>query len=843
MADRKPVPLDPAKGPKAYQPTDQRSIGQQFLDWWNEKPQKPVEYTITNKQGVPVPQRNQPANRQTLQRYAPAPYLSLSEAVANIGRNIRPIDFTRDLLKGIYGVGKAVVTDPMGSAEALGKTAGVIEGVLAARKAEQTGKWDNPEPGSIYSLMTPTQLANWRREGTQNYRKLASHYSYIKNGERVFDSAALMRNLTQRPAEVLSIIFPATEIAGARLAEIPGLKTVGNIIETGSKIGNVVTNPAPYAIATGVRAASPVVSSALRRAGVRPTIFTASGGYTDKMVKAFEDAGVDPALFDSPEARQILQNTINAKGISPAAIKEAVLTSVPGLKASRAMTTGEASLAPEQEKIFRAQANQALAQNMQQNTQAAYNQAASHRGVFTNTADFPSGVRQSVEDELASMGYSIDDVMQNPRFKASQEIINGTKNTPGIFQRFEDLSGAKGAAPLSAQDLSGATHTFDYGKNQWIDAAGTPVTAPGKIQYLDAVSNRPNLPAPTGGQNRLTPFQIDSVRRNVTDIYPKASGDDQAILAAINRGIDNYVVKNASNFTGDAAAMARDWTNARKTAQLNMRYGNAPEADHFAAPTPPPAYDPSAVARTEAAREIVQATPDLASTMPPSIWQRIKRYIPSVGTGQLIGYNFGQGLGDLTGIPGAGLIAGSVAGAGTRAARDFLGMRNAQKIFQSESAGAPLAPLFTPPNVRVPSSIAGGIATAAQGDYETPVTPVQLPTAPKPAEAPRSTLLPGEVSYEQYQKEFGQPAQAETMLPGEVSYEEYQKSLNPQPQATGGRAGYKAGGKVGGIEPLVQALMAKAKMAKKASNKATEPLLNERDDAIASALAVAQKAI
>jgi len=70
-----------------------------------------------------------------------------------------------------------------------------------------------------------------------------------------------------------------------------------------------------------------------------------------------------------------------------------------------------------------------------------------------------------------------------------------------------------------------------------------------------------------------------------------------------------------------------------------------------------------------------------------------------------------------------------------------------------------------------------------------------------------------------------------------------QQQTQPQPQAHGGRAAYKAGGKVGGIEPLIQALMNKAKMAKKVSNKATEPLLNERDDAIASALAVAQKAI
>lgn len=70
-----------------------------------------------------------------------------------------------------------------------------------------------------------------------------------------------------------------------------------------------------------------------------------------------------------------------------------------------------------------------------------------------------------------------------------------------------------------------------------------------------------------------------------------------------------------------------------------------------------------------------------------------------------------------------------------------------------------------------------------------------------------------------------------------------QPQAQPQPQARGGRAAYKAGGKVGSIEPLIQALMNKAKTAKKVSNKATEPLLNQHDNAIASALAVAQKAI
>jgi len=89
---------------------------------------------------------------------------------------------------------------------------------------------------------------------------------------------------------------------------------------------------------------------------------------------------------------------------------------------------------------------------------------------------------------------------------------------------------------------------------------------------------------------------------------------------------------------------------------------------------------------------------------------------------------------------------------------------------------------------------------------------------------------------------FGPPTEAEKIYAPQQS-DTSDEQIYAQPQARGGRAAYKAGGKVGGIEHLVQALMSKAKMAKRVSNKATEPLLNERDDAIANALAVAQKAI
>jgi len=808
-----------------------KSTVQVVSDWWNAKPEPVVPYKVRGKPVV-----NPPADRRTLQRTQAAPTLTYNEALANIWNNTRPLDFLRDIAKGVYQAGKSAVTDPKGAVRGAAKAAGTFEGILAAREAEQTGKW--PKPEGTFSLMTPTQLANWRREGLANYRKLASHYSYIdKNGKRQTDNAALMRNVTQRPMEILPILFGGASKAGqlAQATKIKPVVVAGKIVEGAAKAGDILTNPAPYAIAKTVKAVSPVVSASLQKAGVTPTVFDSTGEYTPKMQQAFKDAGVDPALFNAPEMRKIVEGVISEKGISPAAIKEAALRSQ-GVSPSRSMTTGEMPLT-DQERTFRSQANQGLAQNMQDNIEAAYQQATSHRGVFTNPNDFSSGVRKSVDDELAAMGLSIDDVMKNSRFEETRRALQGSKGFPGVFDQFDDLSGKKGAAPLSAEDLSGGTHTFDYGKGNWVDASGTPVTAPGKIQYLDLVSNRQNISPPISGPNRLTPQGIDSVRRNVSSRFTKAQGDDVAALAAINRGIDNYTIQNAPNFTGDGVAMAQDWANARKTSQLGQSYGRVPEADPFAPPKPPATYDPDAVARTQAARGIVQAEPGLANTTPPTIFERIKNYAPSVGAGQVLGYN----LGAATGIPGAGLVIGGGVGALTKFGRGKLDEATAGRIARSESAGAPSVPLFQAPDVRVPAGIAGAVATSAQSEYETPVT-----AAPKPVAAPVQEPLK-EYSFDEYQKSLlpspaaqGAPAQEPLK---EYSLEEYQASLQPKPQARGGRTAYRAGGKVGGVEPLIQALMNKAKTAKKVSNKATEPLLNERDDAIASALAVAQKAI
>lgn len=182
-------------------------------------------------------------------------------------------------------------------------------------------------------------------------------------------------------------------------------------------------------------------------------------------------------------------------------------------------------------------------------------------------------------------------------------------------------------------------------------------------------------------------------------------------------------------------------------------------------------------------------------------------------------------------------------------------IKNVRSV-RSEQFGAPNF-RFDVPNIRDPLSVAtaagsqyaqgqGEQRVAAQDDafFNAPpaaATPVNgqaaLPPVANqaaPAQAPID-YSKGDAAF------FGAPTEADQIFAPQQPQND--DDFFAKPQARGGRAAYRAGGKVGGIEPLIQALMNKAKMAKKVSNKATEPLLNQHDNAIANALAVAQKAI
>jgi hypothetical protein len=198
----------------------------------------------------------------------------------------------------------------------------------------------------------------------------------------------------------------------------------------------------------------------------------------------------------------------------------------------------------------------------------------------------------------------------------------------------------------------------------------------------------------------------------------------------------------------------------------------------------------------------------------------------------------GYAVGTTIGGPGLGY---ALTGVGGFEGPIMQNLRNLRSV-RAEQYGAPNFRVDIP-NPQVPLSVGAAYGSQyAQGQgeqrqndqinafFNPPPKSEQTPKIPSPEEIAKN-----------YSDFFGPPKEEDKIYAPPQKQEDDQ--IFAQPQAAGGRAGYKAGGKVGGIEPLVQALMAKAKMAKKASNKATEPLLNERDDAIANALAVAQKAI
>lgn len=200
----------------------------------------------------------------------------------------------------------------------------------------------------------------------------------------------------------------------------------------------------------------------------------------------------------------------------------------------------------------------------------------------------------------------------------------------------------------------------------------------------------------------------------------------------------------------------------------------------------------------------------------------------------------GYGIGTAIGGPGLGNVlggAGFFEGPAGHYARQF-------KLFQNEQGGAPKYTMGAP-ETRLP--LAFGAAYGSQQAQQAGLQrqqaedeaalrqfslPPSAPSAPAPAPMAGPTREDAGMSR--------QPSAADIMASEDAAF---LKSLEPQPQYRGGRAAYNTGGAVSSIEPLVRNLVNKAGTVKKMSNKSTEPLLNEHDNAIASALEVAQKAI
>lgn len=226
--------------------------------------------------------------------------------------------------------------------------------------------------------------------------------------------------------------------------------------------------------------------------------------------------------------------------------------------------------------------------------------------------------------------------------------------------------------------------------------------------------------------------------------------------------------------------------------------------------------------------------------------------------GPFVKGGIGYGVGTAIGGPGLGYAL-----SGASALEDPL-MRGVKQIglFRNEQAGAPRYAVNIP-DTQAPLAVgmtygsqvaqqsgeerkrrqdeealraitSPGPMQAPQASSLMPPAPMTTPSAPTISTTPFAPKRPSAADEDAMFLKSIQPSTAD---------EDAAFLGQPEGRRSGGRAAYKSGGAVTDIEPLVRNLMNRAQQAKKITNKTTEPLLNAHDDAIASALATAQKAI
>lgn len=946
--------------------------------WWSGKADRPR-----------APSRIPAVDPRTGNRTRPSPEMSLTEAGSNIlselQRSRYGADYLRDLAKGVG----SVIASPIESYESLGDIGNAAQQILDARKFEQTGKW--PE-SSFSKYMAPAQLAAWRKQATQRYRAVAATYSYVdpKTKERTVDWNAIARGISNDPVGTIAPALiggagaagkgsrllqegAAAARASGKTGKARALGATGaglKAVQIAADVTGRALNPAASAVSV---ASKPVVKAVKAAMPIR--VLDKEGNFLPKVEEMMRNEGFDPNLYSTPEARAYFQSILSKSGITPAAIRKAVGT-YEGIPVTRSMAAREYAPGEFRTEVesMRRQGQEAIERQMQEQfgrapderdlgasfvrsyttaksgVEKAYKQAFENEGVFTNADTFTSGVKDSINQELGAMGLDIDTIMTAPRFAQTQNALGGMRRGDrkfgGVFRQFDDLAGSTGAPVISAPDLSGEIHTFDVASKQWLNASGQPVTAPGKLQYLDQVSNRLNIPEMPSGQNGLTPRNIDGIRRDVNSFYTEAkTAEDKAALAAINRGIDNYIEQNSANFTGDGRRLATDLANARatnqafisnfdkspnkvirdaskitaaglvpdetgvlrftgdpnsinahlenrmldpKTLQPKVNYtgantvtGDAVFSDLYnildddgrnalfyhmrntaaTAPASPEAVtdfvnrtaffspeEKDMVVRFQNARGIATQPPMYPSTLDQGTgtrWgMRISAPLIGQGIGTTLGSPFGPAgsqLGGWLGTAAGSAIEGKVEGL-TRASR-------LQKELETVPQLPKTAPsLFTPITA---AQAATGITGQNLLQQQPEQPPQPQPKAPPPAplvQQPRDEYsLPTSVLPQMQQREQKQAdpyaVPADWAPKKEDPYAVPEDWRGAQPQYRGGRAAYQSGGAVNDIEPLIRNLVNKAGMVKKMSNKATEPLLNEHDNAIASALEVAQKSI
>ena len=566
--------------------------------------------------------------------------------------------------------------------------------------------------------------------------------------------------------------------------------------------------------------------------------------YSPEMLKLFEEAGIDPSHYQGNVAKQVINQTLAADGFSPQSLKTAVVrvatipedataeqirlaTSSKINRPTHAMMHNEphprGGIGPQvQQDLNRAIDEQHGAHQDQISELINRNYGSSVRdnGVFIHP-DFGPGLKEAIDKALYDAGHpSIEQIVSNPGNTLSQRMLLGVTESgvrkPGLLEKIAEFSPQAEAAPAAPVKIKmGSLGDFIYKDGEWKSAAnGNPVQG----ALSDALNEQAKVkgidltPSVTPPRAKPTVYSLmsSSEPQNFFDRGTKASlnagnaGPDLSMAYTIRDATENYMRSQEPYYTGDLGA-------SLESAIAGRNYAKAYHGDYSFLPDE---YKPRA-GQLQTARDIVNA-PDTAplgdisaSAQPPSIAKKLA------------------------------IRAASAAGA---TVNPFLAITTQHLMEEALTPKGPTEYMRYPrATVQVPASARTAVQAAAALNNAGPNTPQ---TAPPPPAAP------AQPSQEELARFYeGQQAQKPTReaTPQEPSQEELKRifeAQQPQPQYRGGRAAYKSGGKVGhDIEPLVRYLVNKAHKVKKMSNKATEPLLNQHDNAIATALEAAQKAI
>ena len=719
-----------------------------------------------------------------------------------------------------------------------------------------------------------------------------------------------------------------------------------------------VTNPVNAAVkaARMVPGVKPLVTAVAKPFVKTATVLDDSGALTPEATAAIEQSGIHPDAFDPALLNRWSDLAVgpDGKGVSAASAREALLRHVGAPEVTRGVTVGEqASKAAPEAGIAMANAKMGVtdsaaakapdikglpiggvaseapigqsfvnsALEAKSAVPKAYAKASKHPGVFEpDTVDsFLPTVQEVLKgDNYSGLPATVDRLRTSGYLPMTKEVLFGGKGSSGLIGQLSDLG----------ENTRTLIPDLDHGV----------------------------LPTRSTAPDTLTMSGIETVRKEITNAYRRAEGDDVAGLNMLSKALDTWTAKAIEDgkFSGDGNTVLQDLAAARKahsdfmstfpqhpnpvvraawgkvknyvaddgtlmptapgdmpvTVEQTITNGIAKpgsatpvmsgDGRPFGAQTyqeissprveggPAPLTDEGISALQDhlrgnaytgqlsrenlnqilggsfgalfspedqvALRQHTEAN-DLLNTptsqLVPSSLDSVKHPLRRVGlpvVGASLGAAFGNAASHFLPALPPGILAYPASGAGLAVGNAIdrtLALREGAARSSAEMAGAPTAPvdLSALSAVPAPLNAASRISQVPQQPEEQlapsgppqPLTKAQLDTAfssaPGNVDQPegRAAPEPKPLSSTDLSAAFAHP--------GDLG--------EPDKHAAGGRAGYKSGGKVApkDIEHLVRRLMHKTKQAKKVSDKATEPLLNAHDNAIASALAVAQKAI